>query len=69
VPLRPLAHECQAGSRLRVDLASSAFPMIARNSGTRTPEDRATWADMRRMTQLVFHDADRPSSLCLPVQV
>jgi putative CocE/NonD family hydrolase len=53
----------RAGHRLRVQVSSSNFPRFARHSNG---ED-ATAAELRPALQTVFHDADRPSHLDLPV--
>ena len=55
------------GDRIRVEIASSAFPLIDRNPGSDVPSSRATSWDWRRSTQLVFHGRVCPSALYLPV--
>ena len=56
-----------AGHALRLDIASSAFPRLARHPNTR--EDRlrvAAPTGFRKARQTIFHDAERPSRLNLP---
>jgi uncharacterized protein len=56
-----------AGDRIRLEIASSAFPLYDRNPGSGVLSCRATSWDWKRSTQIVFHTADRPSALYLPV--
>lgn len=65
--LEPTSCVFAAGERIRLEIASSAFPLYDRNPGTGVPSPRATSWDWRRSTQIVFHTSDRPSSLFLPV--
>lgn len=61
------ACEFAAGERVRLEIASSAFPLFDRHPNTgAVPPVRATAFDWRRSTQTVFHDALRPSTLVLP---
>lgn len=54
-----------AGARLRVEVASAAFPMFSRNLGTGEHNETGTaWVAAE---QTVYHDAARPSHLLLPV--
>jgi putative CocE/NonD family hydrolase len=65
--LEPTSCRFDAGDRIRLEIASSAFPLYDRNPGTDVPSCRATSRDWRRSTQFVYHDSERPSALCLPV--
>jgi uncharacterized protein len=65
--LEPMSCRFAAGERIRLEIASSAFPLYDRNPGTCTDPSRATSWDWRRSTQIVFHDRSRPSALRLPV--
>jgi putative CocE/NonD family hydrolase len=65
--LEPTSCVFAAGDCIRLEIASSAFPLYDRNPGTDVPSCRATSWDWRRSTQIVFHDAKRPSALFLPV--
>ncbi len=49
-----------AGERIRLEIASSAFPLYDRNPGTAVPSGRATSWDWRRSTQFVYHDREHP---------
>jgi len=55
------------GDRMRLELASSAFPLYDRNPGTDVPSCKATSWDWRRSTQIVYHDREHLSALYLPV--
>jgi len=52
--------------RIRLEIASSAFPFYDRNPGGTVPSPLATSWDWRRSTQIVFHDSSRPTALYLP---
>lgn len=65
IPLTYVAHSLAAGSRLRLLIGSSLFPLLDPNPNTGEPV--ATAIDMRVACETVFHDAARPSSLVLPV--
>ena len=57
-----------AGDGLRLDIASSAFPMLALHPNTLASPNRvASPSEYRRARQVVYHDAGRPSRLELPV--
>jgi putative CocE/NonD family hydrolase len=59
------SHLFKEGHRLRVFITSSYFPHIDRNPNTGQPfgED-AEWV---RAKQTIFHDAEHPSKIILPV--
>ena len=65
-PLEPTSCRFNRGDRIRLEIASSAFPLIDRNPGSDVPSCRATSWDWRRSTQFVFHGPERPSALYLP---
>ncbi len=65
IPLTSVAHRVPAGSRLRLIVSGSNFPMSDPNPHTGAPV--ATALAMRPAAQTVFHDAARPSRLLLPV--
>lgn len=68
VLLDDTACRLEAGESLRVDLASSAFPLLARHPNTTaSPNQVASPADFRRAVQTVYHDTARPSALELPL--
>ncbi len=66
--LEPTSCRFDAGDCIRLEIASSAFPLYDRNPGSGTPSPRATSWDWKRSTQLVYHDAARPSALHLPLR-
>ena len=55
----------QAGHRVRLEISSSNFPRYARNQNTGEPLGRS--ARMVKARQSVYHSADYPSHLVLPV--
>lgn len=55
----------RAGHRIRLEISSSNFPRFDRNLNT--GNGSATDTETRIAHQTVFHDAQRPSYLCLPV--
>jgi uncharacterized protein len=65
VELFPTAYRFRAGHRLRVQVVGGAFPRYARNFGT----DALFGTGTSGVTCLVevFHDADHPSQVILPV--
>ncbi len=66
IRLRPVGHELRAGSRIRIMLAGSCFPLIDRNAGRAIDPASVRLSDFAKTTQLVFHDEARPSALRLP---
>ena len=54
------------GDRIRIEIASSAFPLYDRNPGSGVPSCAATSWDWRRSTQIVYHSQGLPSALYLP---
>jgi putative CocE/NonD family hydrolase len=65
IDLWQLGHVLRPGHRLRLELASAAFPRFDVNPCT--GEDLAGSAALRAATVTVLHDADHPSALTLPV--
>ena len=65
--LEPTSCAFAAGDRIRLEIASSAFPLYDRNPGSGVPSARATSWDWRRSTQIVHHSSVHPSALYLPV--
>ena len=62
----PTAHRFLTSHRIRLMIASAAFPHAARNLGTGEP--LMTGTRMRIAEQTIFHDASRPSAVVLPVR-
>ena len=65
IALWPTAYRFRAGRRLRVQIASGAFPRYARNLGG--GEELATATRFHIAEQDIYHDAARPSAITLPV--
>jgi uncharacterized protein len=65
--LEPTSCRFESGDCIRLEVASSAFPLYDRNPGGEVAACRATPWDWRRSTQIVFHDRPRPSALYLPI--
>ena len=57
----------KAGHRIRLHITRSDFPRFDRNLNTAKPVGEGTEVDIRVAEQVVYHDAERPSSLLLPV--
>jgi putative CocE/NonD family hydrolase len=66
--LEPTACLFAAGDRIRLEIASSAFPLFDKNPGSEVAACRATSWDWRRSTQRLFHDRGRAATLHLPVK-
>ncbi|WP_446744031.1 CocE/NonD family hydrolase [Silvibacterium acidisoli] len=66
--LEPTSCRFESGDRICLEIASSAFPLYDRNPGGDVPSARATSWDWVRSTQIVYHDAERPSALHLPLR-
>jgi putative CocE/NonD family hydrolase len=66
--LEPVGFVLLPGERLRLEIASSAFPLYDRNPSTATPPQHATNWNWARSTQQVLHSASHPSALYLPVK-
>jgi len=65
IRLSPIAHQLAPGHTLRLTVSSSLFPIYAVNLGG---EDYLGGAVAELATQTLFHDADRPSRLDLPLR-
>jgi hypothetical protein len=66
VPLWPAAHLFRRGHRIRVQVSSGAHPRFVRNLGGGEPLDTAV--AMHVAHQELWHDADHPSAIVLPVR-
>jgi hypothetical protein len=64
--LEPTSCAFASGECVRLELASSAFPLYDRNPGSGVPSCRATSWNWQRSTQIVYHDVGYPSTLYLP---
>ena len=65
--LEPTSCAFAVGDCVRLEIASSAFPLYDRNPGSGVPSYLATSWDWRRSTQIVYHDRDHSSALYLPL--
>ena len=66
--LEPIAFTLLPGERLRLEIASSAFPLYDRNPSTATPPQHADHWNWARSTQQILHSPENPSALCLPTK-
>ncbi len=55
------------GERLRLEIASSAFPLCDRNPSTSVPASQASPWNWARSTQQILHTPEHPSALHLPI--
>lgn len=65
IELWPTAHLFKAGHRVRLQVSSGAHPRYARNPGSGEPLASAT--TLVPASQEIFHDAEHPSAVVLPV--
>jgi uncharacterized protein len=65
--LEPVSFVLAVGERLRLEIASSAFPLYDRNPSNDTSPQLADNWNWARSTQQVLHTAAHPSVLYLPV--
>jgi putative CocE/NonD family hydrolase len=65
VTLWPTAYLFRKGHRIRIQVSSGSHPRYARNTGT--DERRPSAAGLAVARQQVWHDADHPSAVVLPV--
>ena len=64
--LWPVAHAFQRGHRIRLQVSGGAHPRYGRNLGTAEPF--ATSTRVQAGDRTVFHDAQHPSAVWLPVR-
>ena len=65
--LEPISFVLAPGERLRLEIASSAFPLYDRNPSTCVPPQEADNWNWGRSTQQVLHSSEHPSALYLPI--
>ena len=65
--LEPTSFVLAPGERLRLEVASSAFPLYDRNPSTSAPPQEADNWNWARSTQQVVHSIEHPSALYLPI--
>ena len=66
--LEPSAFVLASGERLRLEIASSAFPLYDRNPSNGTHPQLADPWNWSRSTQRIFHDPAHASALLLPLK-
>ena len=65
--MEPTSWVFAVGERVRVEIAGGSFPLFDKNSGTDvTPSEASAW-NWKRSTHSVYHDAERPSAIHLPI--
>jgi uncharacterized protein len=67
IALEPTSFVFAAGDAIRLEVASSAFPLYDRNSSTAIEPGLADSWNWQRSTQMVLHDAEHRSRLALPL--
>jgi putative CocE/NonD family hydrolase len=67
IDLGPTCNRFRAGHRIRVQVSSSDFPQWDRNMNTGQQPAVETPVDAVIATQVVFHDANYPSHITLPI--
>jgi putative CocE/NonD family hydrolase len=65
--LEPTAFELGVGDAIRLEIASSAFPLYDRNPSSAVPASQADQWTWKRSTQQILHSAEHPSCLHLPM--
>jgi uncharacterized protein len=65
--LEPVSFVLAPRERLRLEIASSAFPLYDRNPSTGVPPQNADNWNWVRSTQQILHSAEYPSAVYLPV--
>lgn len=67
IPIGPVGVLLKPGERLRIQVSSNDFPQWDRNLNTGNSPSSEGLASAIVATQAVYHDADHPSSITLPV--
>jgi putative CocE/NonD family hydrolase len=67
IKMSPTAVCFRRGHRIRLTVAGSDFPARDRNPNNGTSGIDATWSDYCIATEMVFHDANHPSRIVLPL--
>ncbi len=65
--LSPTCQLFPAGHRIRIQVASAALPLFDRNPNSRVNRVSAHALDFQLASQVVLHDAARPSQIRLPL--
>lgn len=67
IELEPTSYRFNQGDCIRLEIASSAFPLYDRNPGIKIPPAKASPRNWRRSTQSILHETGSASKLELPV--
>ena len=67
IDLWDIAHTFQPNHRIRLEISSSNFPRFDRNLNSRVTPALGHAKDVQKATQQIFHNAQHPSCLNLPV--
>jgi putative CocE/NonD family hydrolase len=67
IPIGPVGVKLDTGERIRVQVTSNDFPQWDRNLNTGNSPSSEGLASAIVATQAVYHDAEHPSSITLPV--
>jgi uncharacterized protein len=62
-----MCHSFRPGHAIRLEIASSCFPLLDRNPNTGVSAWKAGPTEFRTATQTVLHDAEHPSRIVLPI--
>lgn len=65
IELFDIGHTFKPGHRIRVEVSSSAFPLVSPNQNTGNPV--ATDTEWKNADQTIYHNRQRPSHILLPV--
>jgi len=65
IELWPTGNQFREGHRIRLDIASSAFPLFGRNLNT--GKNNQTTTEMVKANQTIYHSDKFPSRIILPV--
>ncbi|MBF6059638.1 CocE/NonD family hydrolase [Nocardia terpenica] len=65
IKIWPTSYLVKAGYRIRVEVSSSDYPQYAPNPNTGEPFGQS--ANAQGANQTIFHDADHPSAVVLPI--
>jgi uncharacterized protein len=68
IELEPTSCVFAAGDAIRLEVASSAFPLYDRNPSNAVPPRLADSWNWQRSTQMLLHDGEHPSRLELPLE-
>jgi putative CocE/NonD family hydrolase len=67
ITMSPTAIMFDTGHAVRLEVAGTSFPVLDRNPGTQVRAVNARAHELRAVTQVVFHDRARLSSVRLPI--